>query len=234
MHFVTAALGLLASASFVSAADFKVLVGDSGLDFSPSSVNLQSGDTVNFEFRSKNHSVTQSSFAQPCARLTTAAGPGVDSGFQSVAPGSTAFPQWNITIDNATAPLWFYCAQTNPANHCQAGMVFAINPTADKSFNAFQAAAKASTPGAPPAGSASASASGAPSASTGGYSIGLPTNSGFQTSVSPTATGAANPATSSAGGNSTSGSDSGNGALSVRMNSGVLLAVIGLAAGLVL
>lgn len=234
MHFVTAALGLLASAGFASAADFQVLVGDNNaLAFSPSSITVQAGDNVNFEFRSKNHSVTQSTFAQPCTFLTTAAGPGVDSGFQPVPAGSTSFPSWNITIDNATAPLWFYCAQTTPADHCNAGMVFAINPTAEKSFDMFQATAKSSTPGAPPAASAS---SGAPAASSSAaFSLpgsALPTISGFVTSSKPTSTGSPAATTSAAGGNSTT--TAGNGALSVRMNSGALLAVVGLAAGLVL
>lgn len=228
MHFVIAALGLLASTSFVSAANFTVLVGDNNaLTYSPSSIQIQSGDTVNFEFRSKNHTVTQSSFAKPCTPLTTAAGTGISSGFQAVAPGDTSFKTWSITVSNASAPLWFYCEQTTPANHCKAGMVFAINPTADKSFDAFQAAAKASTPDAPPA--ASASASGASSPPVGGA-----TSSGFYSIPAPTSTGASSPTTSSTGGNSTSATDGGNGALSVRMNSGALLAVIGLAAGLVL
>jgi hypothetical protein len=65
-----------------------------------------------------------------------------------------ANPQFTIVINN-TAPLWFYCAQ---ANHCQNGMVMAINVNAsvqthvsfadsktDKTLAAFKsAAAKAS------------------------------------------------------------------------------------------
>jgi hypothetical protein len=83
---------------------------------------------------------------------------GIDSGFLPVAAGATEFPSWSFSISNATAPLWFYCKQKSPAkyepishksqvpalmphffsSHCQAGMVFAINPTADRSFDAFQ------------------------------------------------------------------------------------------------
>jgi hypothetical protein len=52
--------------------------------------------------------------------------PGVDSGFVAMPDGSTTFSQWQITVDNASAPLWFYCAQTMPANHCAGGMVFSV------------------------------------------------------------------------------------------------------------
>jgi len=138
MIFTTALLAL-GSALVASAADIKVLVGDAGsLAFSPPSVAANVGDNLIFEFRAKNHSVTQSSFAAPCTWLTTPA-PGINSGFQAVSDPNQ-LPQWNVTV-NVTTPLWFYCAQLNPADHCKAGMVFAVNPTADKSFDAFQLAA---------------------------------------------------------------------------------------------
>lgn len=186
MRFSTAAF-LVSAAAVASAANVTVLVGDGGLVFNPTSVNVNAGDTINFEFRAKNHSVTQSTFANPCAKQTTPA-PGIDSGFQPVAAGATTFPTWSITIQNASAPLWFYCAQTAPANHCNAGMVFAVNPTAEKSFDAFQAAAKAaggSTPGggygapgggygAPGAGGSGAGGSGTTGAATGTKGTGAP------------------------------------------------------------
>jgi hypothetical protein len=145
----------LVSAAVVSAADIHVLVGDNGaLAFSPTSVTALAGDIVHFEFHSKNHTVTQSTFASPCTLQTTPK-QGIDSGFQPVAAGATSFPSWSITIDDPSAPLWFYCRQKTPVSHCQAGMVFAINPTPEKTFDAFQAAAKAS---------ANSPSSGAPSA----------------------------------------------------------------------
>ena len=75
-------------------------------------------------------------------------------------------------MTNASAPLWFYCRQTgyvidleakNSAlndpycSHCEAGMVFAINPTTAMSFNAFQAAAKNSSSNHAPGSAASGS-----------------------------------------------------------------------------
>ncbi|KAG6820845.1 hypothetical protein H0H93_010672 [Arthromyces matolae] len=131
----------LAAAAGALAADITVQVGANGLAFTPPSITAQNGDNVIFEFHAKNHSVTQSTFATPCSLMTTPA-TGVDSGFQPVASTATTFPTWNITISDSSAPLWFFCAQSG---HCQSGMVFAINPTAAKSFSAFQAAAMAGT-----------------------------------------------------------------------------------------
>lgn len=57
-----------------------------------------------------------------------------------------------------------------PSSHCEAGMVFAVNPNAAKTFSAFQAAAMASSSSASAGGSASASATGNPSGSSGAAS----------------------------------------------------------------
>jgi plastocyanin len=207
MHFAAAVA--LVSAVVVSAADFNVTVGDGGaLAFNPTSVTAAVGDIIHFEFRAKNHSVTQSTFASPCTLQSTPS-VGIDSGFQAVAPGATAFPSWSITL-NDTAPLWFFCNQKIPANHCQAGMVFAVNPTAEKSFDAFQAAAKAS------ASASNSSSSAAPSGTATG------------TGTSPTATGAGS------GSGAPKPTQSGNSALGLSGSAAGILAAVGLMAGLVL
>jgi len=226
MQFIKTAAFIVAAAGFASAADHLVLVGDSGLDFNPTSVTAAAGDKVIFEFRAKNHTVTQSSFAQPCTFLQTAAGPGVDSGFQPVAAGATSFPQWSITIDNATAPLWFYCAQATPANHCQAGMVFAINPTAEKTFAAFQAAAKASASGSGSASGAGSATTAAGASSTGAATV--PTASGFSTTKVASSTA---PSSTSSG---TAAPVNGALGMKVDTRAATLLAAAGLLAGLIL
>jgi len=231
----------LASAAVVSAVNMTVLVGDqNALTFTPSSVTAQAGDTINFEFHSKNHSVTQSTFASPCQFMTTPK-QGIDSGFQATAAGATTFASWSFTVDDASTPLWFYCAQTVPANHCQAGMVFAVNPTADKSFDAFQAAAKsgnaasnsttpggsAAVPGSTPLPSYGATGGAIPSASS--------TPSGLSTSFgSPPAVSTGSSTGSSAPANSTDAAGSNSGALRMGGNTAALLAVVGLVAGLML
>ncbi|KAI3600002.1 hypothetical protein WG66_011101 [Moniliophthora roreri] len=75
--------------------------------------------------------VTQSTFADPCTKKEVA----VDSGFQAVSSGPL---NWTLPI-NGSDPLWFYCAQKQPADHCKAGMVFAVNaPSEGNTFDAFQ------------------------------------------------------------------------------------------------
>lgn len=113
------------------------------LTFNPPNLVASPRDTVVFQFQQKNHSVIQSSFADPCRRLNAnnASAPlGFDSGFFAVAANETeGFPTWELTI-NDTAPIWAYCGQTTPASHCGAGMVFAINAVngSARDFPAFQ------------------------------------------------------------------------------------------------
>jgi hypothetical protein len=156
------AVAALAPVLSASAADILVLVGAAGsLTFSPSNVTAAVGDTISFQFQAKNHSVTQSTFANPCQIQTTPA-QGIDSGFQFVANTSTTLPQWSFTVDNTSAPLWFFCAQTNPVSHCEAGMVFSVNanPNSAKSFAVYQQAAMGNAPAIESAAAAGASAAG--------------------------------------------------------------------------
>jgi len=169
MRFSAVAAALVLAVTVSAQQNFTVIVGGNDtVTYSPSSVNASVGDTIAFQFQTKNHTVTQSTFAAPCQNMTTPTA-GIDSGFMAVAANASLFPEWSFTITNASTPLWFYCRQTG---HCQQGMVFAVNPTAAKSFAAFQAAAKASTPDGSPSSSGSSSgssgtaASSTPSAST--------------------------------------------------------------------
>jgi len=124
----------------VFAETFVVTVGkDASLLYEPTSVTAKLGDTVEFQFVSKNHTVSQSTFDKPCV----AKADGIDSGYQFIPGGTTVFPSWSFTVQNETAPIWFFCAQ---GAHCKAGMVFAINPNAEKTFEKFHAAALASDP----------------------------------------------------------------------------------------
>ncbi|KAF8970837.1 Cupredoxin [Flammula alnicola] len=122
--------------------DHKILVGANGiLNYSPANISASIGDTVTFEFHPKNHTVTQSSFLNPCQSLQETTGtPGFKSGFTPVAANATTFPTFQITI-NDTAPIWGYCGQTG---HCAAGMVFSINAveSGPNNFEAFLELAK--------------------------------------------------------------------------------------------
>jgi plastocyanin len=123
----------------------EVIVGgpNGNLSFTPSRVSAAPRDTIKFIFNVKNHTVTQSSFSAPCLPLTnqtTQTRTGFDSGYMPVGSDVTDFPTYSITI-NDTAPIWAYCAQ---ANHCGAGMVFAINSdeSSGRNYAAFQSLAK--------------------------------------------------------------------------------------------
>lgn len=71
------------------------------------------GDTVTFIFSTGNHTVTQSSFTQPCSQLVNATtnAQGFNSGFQPVPANATSDPAWTVEVTDAASPIWFFCAQ---------------------------------------------------------------------------------------------------------------------------
>ncbi|KAJ7808117.1 hypothetical protein B0H14DRAFT_3762730, partial [Mycena olivaceomarginata] len=123
------------------ASNILVLVRANNSDtFSPSNISANVGDVVTFQFVSKNHSVTQTTFAKPCSVLLAG---GVDSGFQPALLNAPAFPTFSFTVNNASTLLFFTSTQ---AAYCNKGMVFSINQdpnSAVKSFADFQANAEA-------------------------------------------------------------------------------------------
>jgi len=156
MRFSAIALAAAVPA-FVSAASQTINVGaNGGLTFTPPSMNASVGDEISFVFQSKNHSVVASTFADPC-NPTNASGAAFSSGFMPVPANTTQFQSYTINVTQ-TAPIWFYCAQTMPVNHCQMGMVGAINPTADKTLDAFKAKAMSNSSAAATSSGASPSA----------------------------------------------------------------------------
>ena len=97
----------------------------------------------------QNHSVTQSSFDDPCHPLAG----GFFSGFVPTNGSPSSNTTFTITVNDNT-PIWFYCSQPN-GNHCQAGMVGSINApsTGPENLDAFiLLATNATTSTSPPAG----------------------------------------------------------------------------------
>ncbi|RDW91463.1 hypothetical protein BP5796_02628 [Coleophoma crateriformis] len=127
---VTAANGAVAAAATHSV----VVGGAGGLVYTPDQITAAVGDMVVFEFQSTNHTATQSAFTTPCEKLAG----GMDTGFvPNVNNSITPAPQMamQVTVDT---PIWFYCKQSG---HCGKGMVFSINPTANKTQQMFQSMA---------------------------------------------------------------------------------------------
>ncbi|KAF8147319.1 hypothetical protein K438DRAFT_1867741 [Mycena galopus ATCC 62051] len=70
MH-LSLAFAAAVHALFVSAANILVVVGPNDkYEFSPSNVTANVGDVIAFQFQNKNHSVVQSTFANPCQAST--------------------------------------------------------------------------------------------------------------------------------------------------------------------
>ncbi|KAF4119423.1 hypothetical protein GMORB2_4765 [Geosmithia morbida] len=115
-----------------AAATHTVIVGGDDLVYIPDQLNdVPVGDMVIFQFMQQNHTVTQSSFATPCDPLDG----GLDTGFQPNADNAVSPPPQVAMQVTTTEPLWFYCKQMG---HCGKGMVFSINPTAEKSQAKFK------------------------------------------------------------------------------------------------
>jgi len=146
MKFSTAPVVAVIAAfapSLVSAANITVFVGagqdgTTGLKFDPQQVTAQKGDVVNFQFRGGNHTVTQSSFANPCAwQFNTATQQnGFNSGFVPFSATSGSVGVYSLEITQTENPIWFFCGRPP---HCKGGMYGAINAptTGDKTFAKF-------------------------------------------------------------------------------------------------
>ena len=64
------------------------------LGYNPESITANVGDVVEFQVMQKNHTVTQSTFAEPCKAMEG----GMDSGFMPN-PDGAAGVTWNMTVE---------------------------------------------------------------------------------------------------------------------------------------
>lgn len=207
MQFTTFALSALSIGSALAASGTTthiVKVGNANgtLEYAPNSIKADVGDMVQFQFAPANHTVTQSTFDQPCQPIALHSNvTGIFSGFQPVSATATETPVYTIQINNTT-PIWLYCSQ---AKHCQNGMtmVINVNPTANASrtLAAYQALAAKSTVNLPGTSISNGTESSIPSSSSGtdtssgsssGYgSTGSSTGSSTSSAASSTSTSAA-------------------------------------------
>jgi len=124
------------TASGAAATHSVVVGGDAGLVYTPNQVNANPGDKITFDFRAMNHTVTQSSLDTPCVAMPG----GAKSGFRPNKANTPGVQLFDFTVPN-DKPQWFYCGQ---ANHCESGMVFAVNPAGK--FDIFLSNAKNTNP----------------------------------------------------------------------------------------
>ncbi|KAK2607893.1 hypothetical protein N8I77_006536 [Diaporthe amygdali] len=166
MQFTTAALAVLAGvASAQKVQVVTVSTANNSLVYTPDNIKASAGEMVQFQFVAGNHTVTQSTFDQPCTPINSIMSnvTGFHSGYQPAAASKQTgmIPTYSIMI-NDTKPLWVYCAQ---AKHCQSGMVMVINENtaanASRSLTEFKAlAAKATSNTAPSSGSTTGGSTG--------------------------------------------------------------------------
>ncbi|KAL8823981.1 MAG: hypothetical protein Q9191_005389, partial [Dirinaria sp. TL-2023a] len=118
--------------------------GSAGLIYSPDNVKANKYDMIQFNFMSKNHTVTQSTFPEPCSKMPAMPGmpPPIDSGFMPN-NGTGKPPMMMVQVTSTSMPMWFYCKQKKPTSHCGAGMTFSINPNQPGQGSKTQAAFKA-------------------------------------------------------------------------------------------
>jgi plastocyanin len=216
MKFSTALVAALVSVAPVFAKNITVVVGANAagapaLTFVPNDIKADVGDFINFEFRGGNHTVTQSSFANPCAQQfnTVTQQNGFTSPFMPFNAASGQIGVFTLEVTQTASPIWFFCARKP---HCKGGMYGAINAptTAGRTFADFAAAVPASNePGFGVTVPFTPAAAGTtPSTSTGGSSTG--------NAVAP------------------SGTTTPNGASSLSAQSGAVVVLAGLAASLLL
>ncbi|KAG8808357.1 hypothetical protein FRC17_003989 [Serendipita sp. 399] len=213
MKFSAALLAAVAAITPALGANITVIVGADrtgapGLVFEPQQITAAVGDFINFEFRGGNHTVTQSSFDNPCTQQfnTVTQQNGFTSPFMPFNAASGQIGVFTLEVTQTANPIWFFCARKP---HCKGGMYGAINPptTGERTFAAF--AAKVQTAEEP------------------GFGVTAPFTPGGGSSSSGSGTGTSGGAspTSSAGGDA-------NGASTLSARSGVVVALAGLAASL--
>jgi plastocyanin len=221
MKFSTALATLAALVAPALATNITVIVGAAedgspALTFRPNQITAQVGDFVSFQFRGGNHTVTQSSFANPCTQQlnTVTNQPGFTSPFIPFSNTSGTIGVYTLEVTQTSAPIWFFCARKG---HCNGGMVGAINaPTSgEKSFTVWAQNAKTANeagfgntaPFTPP------SSNGNPGSSTIGLNTGI-LSTQTNTGLTPSQTT--------------------SGATSISARSGAVVALAGVVAALVL
>jgi hypothetical protein len=145
-----------------------VIVGADGqLIYKDNTVIAQIGDIIRFDFNSTNHTVTQSSFLEPCKPLAGGFNTGFNQ-FNNQSKTGIIFRDFKVEV---STPLWFYCAQ---GAHCKKGMVLGVNP--GNKFPEFLSRATETATSTMPTGTGGAPWITGVAAPTGGYTTATPSS----------------------------------------------------------
>lgn len=187
MQFTAAALAVMAGvASAQKVQVVTVSTANNSLVYTPDNIKANAGEMVQFQFVAGNHTVTQSTFDQPCTPISTIQTnvTGFHSGYQPAAASKETgmIPTYTVMI-NDSKPIWLYCAQ---GKHCQSGMVMVINENtsanATRSLTEFKSLASKATSNTAPSG-------GSTTGGTTGTGTGTGTESGSSASPSSSSPG---------------------------------------------
>ncbi|OAQ86766.1 mitochondrial ATPase (Afg1) [Purpureocillium lilacinum] len=125
---------MAAALACLSYADTIKITATSRTTFDPATVHAKQGDTLEFHFQSRNHSVVSGAYENPCSPLRL--GTGFFSGFVPVQSGESN-QTFRVTVTN-TDPTPFYSSQ---GDECIRGMVGIINPNNDKTLEKYRSKA---------------------------------------------------------------------------------------------
>ncbi|CAK7222602.1 hypothetical protein SCUCBS95973_004897 [Sporothrix curviconia] len=100
-----------------------IAVGESGLAFTPNSIEAVVGDILEFSFYPRNHSVALGTWDHACEPAAAASG-GFFSGFIPVDEDASHLATFQVPVDTPD-PMVFYCSA---GRHCQEGMFGVVNP----------------------------------------------------------------------------------------------------------
>lgn len=99
---------------------------NTSLIFTPSEVQANPGDVLQFQFFLTNHTATRAAGpSSPCSPMQDNAAGAVHSGFipGAMLNGSDTVGAFDVMVQNKD-PMYIYCAQ---GPHCQLGQVMVVN-----------------------------------------------------------------------------------------------------------
>ncbi|KAF5247938.1 hypothetical protein FANTH_6219 [Fusarium anthophilum] len=149
-------IAIVALAAVAEAVDVQVVsvgrnsaTNATGIKFWPEKITAEPGTMVQFQFWAGNHTVTQSTFDDPCVPIGNVMSnvTGIYSGYQPVEASMSKgmIPTYTIMVKDKK-PMWLFCSK---AKHCQGGMSMVINENtsanATRSLNNYKSLCSSAT-----------------------------------------------------------------------------------------